>query len=351
MGASAFPKAGSTPSKTPYSAKKASMKRNTSILSFFQKTDGPPKATSTQSRITQFGLKIPRTAKNGSGTRSNSGKTPGVRREDSASGADAGSLFIDDTKRRAVGIESNRDNEEVELIGERPTTPDDDLWGDVENEASDVQKDDERFNENETAIKRRKIQVSSSLGEESKEDTALNRTVVSSKAKKSNGPFIDESDSEDDLDAFREVVDPPADSKPDNNPEPDATVTNIPTTMNDESSNAPPPASEPPPLVREATSHIEDDEFADFDDIEEDEFQGEDFLEGQWMEEQKDLGGYDTPETSGAGETNEDANDEIPSCPICQASLSGLSDNVCLSHLFRAWMLPTNVYAGGICAC
>lgn len=329
MSTSAFSKAGSTPSKTPFSAKKTSTKKNTSILSFFQKTDGPPKATSTQQRITQFGSKIPRNGKSlKSGTRSGTGAGDnlGVWRQNSAGGKDAGGLFFDDKRGRVTRTEENKDNDGAEITRGRSRTPDDDLW---------EEREDERFNENHAAVKRRRIQEASSLEEESKEDvTAKDITPVSIKAKKNNGPFIDESDSEDDLEAFREVVDVPDEStsKPKSDGELVFGAAAGDISPKDESSDTPPLAAERPPLVREATSHIEDDEFADFDDLEEDEFRGEDFLEGQWTEEQKDLElrGYETPETSGAGETNEDTNNEMPSCPICQASLGGLSHSVCL---------------------
>ncbi|KAJ9210616.1 hypothetical protein DTO166G4_7759 [Paecilomyces variotii] len=332
MSTSAFPKAGSTPSKTPFSAKKTSTKKNTSILSFFQKTDGPPKATSTQQRITQFGSKIPRNGKSlKSGTRSGTGagNNLGVWGQHSAGGKDAGGLFFDDKRGRVTRTEENKDNDGAEITRGRSRTPDDDLWG---------EREDERFNENHAAVKRRRTQEASSLEEESKEDvTAKEITPVSIKAKKNNGPFIDESDSEDDLEAFREVVDVPDEStsKPKSDGELVFGAAAGDISPKDESSDTPPLAAERPPLVREATSHIEDDEFADFDDLEEDEFRGEDFLEGQWTEEQKDLElrGYETPETSGAGETNEDTNNEIPTCPICQASLGGLSHSEVSLHV------------------
>ncbi|KAJ9223928.1 hypothetical protein DTO027B5_507 [Paecilomyces variotii] len=332
MSTSAFPKAGSTPSKTPFSAKKTSTKKNTSILSFFQKTDGPPKATSTQQRITQFGSKIPRngkSAKNGTRVGTGAGNNLGVWGQDSAGGKDAGGLFFDDKRGRGTRTEENKDNDGAEITRGRSRTPDDDLW---------EEREDERFNENHAAVKRRRIQEASSLEEESKEDvTAKDITPVSIKAKKNNGPFIDESDSEDDLEAFREVVDVPDEStsKPKSDGELVFGAAAGDISPKDESSDTPPLAAERPPLVREATSHIEDDEFADFDDLEEDEFRGEDFLEGQWTEEQKDLElrGYETPETSGAGETNEDTNNEIPTCPICQASLGGLSHSEVSLHV------------------
>lgn len=329
MGASALPKTGSTPSKMSVSAKKTSTKKNTSILSFFQKTDGPPKATSTQQRITQFGSKTPRNGKNASRTRTGTGNNLGVWRQDNAGGKDVGALFFDDKRGNGSRTEGNKDGDEVEFVRGRSRTPDDDLWG---------EQQDDRFNEAENSVKRRRIQEESSLDEKPKDDAASKETTpVSAKPKKNNGPFIDESDSEDDLEAFRQVADVPAASnsklKP-NEDDLDVTATDV-SPVNCQLSSMPPLSAERPPLVREATSHIEDDEFADFDDLE-DEFQGEDFLEGPWAEEQKDFGieEYETPETSGAGETNGDI-DETPSCPICQTSLSGLSDNVCLICAMR----------------
>ncbi|KAL1855564.1 hypothetical protein Plec18167_004097 [Paecilomyces lecythidis] len=329
-GASAFPKTGSTPSKMSFSAKKTSTKKNTSILSFFQKTDGPPKATSTQQRITQFGSKTPRNGKNANRTRTGAGNNLGVWRQDNAGGKDVGGLFFDDKRgNNGSHTEGNKDGDEVEFMRGRSKTPDDDIWG---------EQQDDRFNETENSVKRRRVQEESSLDEKSKDDAASKETTpVSAKPKKNNGPFIDESDSEDDLEAFREVADVPAasdsKSKPNNEDDFDVAPADV-EPANHQLSSMPPLAAERPPLVREATSHIEDDEFADFDDIEEDEFRGEDFLEGPWIEGQtgSEFGGYETPETSGAGETNGDMN-ETPSCPICQASLGGLSDNEVSVHV------------------
>ena len=97
---------------------------------------------------------------------------------------------------------------------------------------------------------------------------------------------------------------------------------------------------EPPPLCRQSTSFPEDEEFGLVDDFAEDEFpeEGEENIERRWMEEQRKLeldfeqddpSIYDDTITNGTVSTsNEQVNGSEPSCPICNAGLSGISDEV-----------------------
>lgn len=134
-----------------------------------------------------------------------------MRRESSNVGSSAnGSLFLEDRRRAAsgtgdVGRERSRS---------RSRTPDD-FWGEGEEDAG-KEGDEERFNENGSAVKRRRTGDSSSLslvedgedgkGEDNGKEGAGDKSESRAKPKaKISGPFIDESDSEEDLDAFREV--------------------------------------------------------------------------------------------------------------------------------------------------
>lgn len=160
----------------------------------------------------------------------------------------------------------------------------------------------ERFNENRSAVKRRRTGDSSSLslvedgedgkGEDNEKEGAGDKSESRAKPKaNTSGPFIDESDSEEDLGAFREV-------------EVEETVTSTTDEPKSNTDGPDQPTPDIPPLVREATSHI-DEEYANFDDLGEGE---EEFLE---------------PLSAAGNECEEEA-----VCPICQGNLVGLSEVV-----------------------
>lgn len=102
-----------------------------------------------------------------------------------------------------------------------------------------------------------------------------------------------------------------------------------------DSKNSPPV----PSLQRENTSMVDSDDFEGIEDFD-DEFpeEGEEFLERQWMEEQKELElGFEDEEIGqdpgGEKDTLENAKDDIQdpgaaSCPICSGSFAGLTDQV-----------------------
>lgn len=298
-------KPSTTPSRPSFGARLpsssiSSAKRNKSILNFFQKTDGPPQATSRQPRITQFTAKG--TAGAGNGGRGGKDASPSLRRENGPNlGSTTGSLFLEDRRAKSSGAgeECGRSKSRS-----RSRTPDD-IWG-------DDGEDEERYNEDGTAVKRRKAGDSSveDLFEEGgKKDTANEDKSAPTKLRKtqSSGPFIDESDSEEDLDAFRETEVP---EEPTTKPEADE-LDNLEDegsiSHNDDDHEASPPI-DIPPLVREATSHI-GDEFVDFDFFDE-EGKEEEFLEPL------------SPTGHGC--------EEEAVCPICQASLVGLNEMVML---------------------
>jgi DNA cross-link repair 1A protein len=284
----------STPSKGPSTAKATSAKKNKSILNFFQKTDGPAGATSTQSRITQF-VTTSRSPSSGRGT-PNGNDT-----------VDA--LFLEDKKglakleQAAVKFEANGRSRS------RSRSPED-IWGDDD---GILKEDDQRYNENGSSSKRRKVESPSEMIEA---ENALKSAKSSVPLKAAtSGPFIDESDSEDDMEAYREVDG--------TSPAPATTINDRLSALYDDPAGDRP--AEQPPVVREVTSLTNDDVYANFDDLEEDEAVGEEFRERPWEDEEElrlddendndDLNGTDTTDAS-------------VTCPICQEALAGLSEAV-----------------------
>lgn len=316
---------GGSGKKVPFSQKQK-RNGNTSILNFFQRADGPPRATSTQARITLFATKISR---DGTGTAGGSGG--GVVKRNVQNGSGEGGLFLEDRGRRADQGDGDQADVEEDAVRERPKTPDDDLWGGGDENGDDGlfterENEEERFNENGGSVKRRKVDSpSSSLAGGSKDGEEKNKTTTTGSIRRS-GPFIDESDSEDDLDAFREI-DVPVEAEANIRKQEREKGQEEDNVADDTLDNDSP---QDHPLVREA-SHM-DDLFADFDDLEAD--PGEDALE-QPLEEQEDGLGLERYDSNGGGPGEAEA----PACPICQADLAGLSDTV--SRLYGETILLT----------
>lgn len=304
-------------------------KRNASILNFFKKTDGPPK--STQPRITQFGIKIV-PAESGSSTKNNNngGNSNGRTWRGQKS---PGLLFFEDensSRPRPTGIADRNDKEEEDgmewFLRERSKTPDDDLWSNpnspLKAEDAKVNNDndeEERFNENDGSVKRRKI------------ESPTPSSGASSVVRRRQGPFIDESDSEnEDVAALREFdakYSPPAALQEKKNSA-DVAADSASVTAKERN------AAVDPPLVRAATRNAGNDpDEAVTDEFEnaEDELQGEDFLEGSLVDEGK-VAGLEEDEvvdlTGEAVDEYRERSPEVPTCPICQASLGGMTDSV-----------------------
>ncbi|PLB51032.1 p450-domain-containing protein [Aspergillus steynii IBT 23096] len=279
------------------------------------KTDGPPQATSRQSRITQFATKSERSPSSGN-------CTPGLRRESSSKSVDtAGGLFLEDKNGKGSLFGETGANTRTERA--RSRTPDD-IWGE-DAEEEDV-LGDARYNENGSAVKKRKV------------DSPLDRQNASNeadpspapkppKARHLSGPFIDESDSEDDIGEFGNLNEEPPELKTDTKSNEGQSGPND---NDDNSIESKRPISVVPPLVREATSHVAD-EYTNFDDIEEDEFKGEE----EFIDQENDLEEMDADEAidfddlndcTGLEECNMSSGGEVPTCPICQAQLPGLSE-------------------------
>ncbi|KAJ5427496.1 DNA repair metallo-beta-lactamase [Penicillium cf. griseofulvum] len=367
--AGSYAKKGATPSKGSSGTKQSSIKRNSSILSFFQKTDTPPGATSRQARITQFGTATSRSPSGGRGTSA-------FQRGNNSRNDVSGGLFLEDKKGLA------KIQQAVTSERERSLTPD--FWDDDE-EGPKV--DNKRYNESDSAVKRRKVDSPGTPVDETQQSphTELKSTKAPIpapiKTQKRSGPFIDESDSEDDMEAYREFhgTTPPASKDVTNEtlrldaesktteapaPEPAPTKTqkicgpfiddsdsendtaayreiHEPTSTSRDAMNetsqmdqivATHRTSEPAPLplVRAATNNADNDEHANFDDIEEeDELVGEEFRnrpwEGEEQEQQINLEvdpNKDLNDCSGI----EDIEGEVSTCPICQIVLGDLSE-------------------------
>ncbi|KAJ6086484.1 hypothetical protein N7467_005398 [Penicillium canescens] len=312
--AGSYAKKANTPSKRPSATNQSSNKRNTSILNFFQKTDTPQGASSNQARITQFAIPSTRSPSSGRGT-------PTFQRGNNYKKDTSEGLFLEDRK----GLAKIEQAVMAETNGVRSPSPD--IWGGDEEFLKD---DDRRYNESESGVKRRK--VDSPTPENAQLENAESNTTKApppKKIQKRSGPFIDESDSEDDMEAYRDLQETTPVST-------DAAKTEaLPMdkleTLTEHTSHP-----SPPPSVRAATNNADNDEYANFDDLEEDELIGEEFRERPWETEEQErqsefeaYAGDDWNDCSGLEETE----DEVRMCPICQAVLNGLNETDISVHV------------------
>ncbi|KAL4920757.1 cytochrome P450-domain-containing protein [Aspergillus aurantiobrunneus] len=275
------------------------------------KADGPPKSTSKQARITQFTTQGERP-----GSRVTTPRPRLLKRESSSTnGSGEEGLFLED--RRKNGNSANNGNERVR---DRSRTPDD-IWGEEESVDAVRALDSERYNKSDSTVKRRKVDQAVSQS-----DSAEQKEIVR-KFQKVSGPFIDESDSEDEgLEAFRDLGD--GDNQ-EQIPGENGIKESVRSSDQDQTARKREFAADVPPLVREATSHTQDDEYLDFDDIG-DEVEGRGFLDGEDEDEVKD------EETSGSDlddQSADIADIETPTCPICQESLEGLDEMNVFAHV------------------
>lgn len=257
---------------------------NASILNFFKKTDGPPQ--SKQHRLTEFGVTISRNNSNGSKN------NVAVKEESSFEG-----LFIEDKNSTWKNLVDIRDEGRSTSTNTKKL---DVVANDILAEPRDARSDgSDRFNENLEPMKRRKVE-----------------SQIDRKEKEQRGPFIDESDSEDEEE----------EKKMEDKAHKEDEITQIANIKSESPVALPTPersdrqnsSVEPPPLVRAASSNFNTSALADdYDDIE-DEIEGEDFLERSWIEAETKA--FDMPE--------DEVVDDGPSCPICQADLAGQSDSV-----------------------
>lgn len=189
-----------------------------------------------------------------------------------------------------------------------------------------MEPDRARYNETGQSSKRRKVDTPDASNNQEPDD--VRKAVKSNPPKKStSGPFIDESDSEDDMEAYRELKETIPDMT--NND-------NTPSSDDEPRMNA---LAAKPPLspVRDATNDANDDEFANFDDIEDgDEFIGEEFRGGPWDEEDEghrsDVGMI-TPYDSNDSNDFDTKPEGVSTCPICQRALVGFNETGLSVHV------------------
>ncbi|KAK6000137.1 hypothetical protein QM012_004125 [Aureobasidium pullulans] len=172
-----------------------------------------------------------------------------------------------------------------------------------------VEEQNPRFNEEDGPVKRRKLSPIESLEEPkptSQLPTPVDEVISAPVAKVSSGPFMEESDSEDE-------------GNDDINPDAE------PTTIKTE-------PREPPSLIHQPTSAsvADSDNFGDFeatDDFEDDVFdEGEEYVERLWMEQEQ------IKLENGEDDSFQDDPTEIPeadgpTCPICSVSLAGVAES------------------------
>jgi DNA cross-link repair 1A protein len=233
-------------------------------------------------------------------------------------------------------------------------------WSDEKsNGVMTTDNDEERYNENGGSVKRRKVSEEAvalvpacspppPTDVESNTLDALAADVPkqASKPRKKSGPFVDDSESEDD------------------NVEVPATTSGMAIRgQNDDSPIAKPtegrlPADsiedhiprELPPLKSESTSQNGDEALDEYEDLEDDDLlEGEEYDERRWMKEQQKLemeeagfegdpDEFDAPPLFPESGTSEPKQEEpnakdIPSCPICGNDLPGLSEQDVSVHV------------------
>ncbi|KAK2882715.1 hypothetical protein FQN49_000077 [Arthroderma sp. PD_2] len=297
-------------------------KRNGSILSFFKKSDTPPKPT--QPRITQYGVR----------SRNNqpAGPTrPGLDTDDTAS-----ELFFEDDASHSLAVDLK--TEDSPLSGKRPELQDA-LWHSPPSCAEDTYEEGDRYNESLGAVKRRRTgsgaaevdlaEGGSTLSAATTDDAnkspseqAPRPTDTDSSSKSltnRHGPFLDESDSED-----GEELSPCTDTRV-----PKLEVASI----KDRSASSPStPNSGAHCLPATGVAHDEDSNSAScqVDDSLEKEVNGFSLSYSALKEHEiYPLASGDAGRVGGMGFSDEEA----AVCPICLASLGGLTDTEASLHV------------------
>jgi DNA cross-link repair 1A protein len=257
-------------------------------------------------------------------------------------------LFLEDRGAKTTVILDETDEEDVDSSDE------------TKDVVIDKENAEERYNENGGSRKRRKVsedvpELACSPPPPAKDDEAAVKALLAdtverpSKVSKKTGPFVDDSESEDDaeipipprgtIEASAIPIDPSASKQTKSSPT-DNRESHIDTPL--------------PLLRREATSYIDGGDFEDFEGLEdledEDILEGEEYDERRWMKEQQKLemagsgfeGDLEDPDDAPslfpddqiddetATTTNEDA---MPSCPICDSSLGGLGEQEASAHV------------------
>ncbi|KAF7675174.1 dna cross-link repair protein pso2 snm1 [Alternaria burnsii] len=233
-------------------------------------------------------------------------------------------------------------------------------WSDEKsNGVMTTDNDEERYNENGGSVKRRKVSeeavalvpACSPPPPTDVESNTLNALAAhvpkqASKPRKKSGPFVDDSESEDD------DVEVPATTsgmaiRGQNDDSPIAKPTEGRLPADSIEDHIP---RELPPLKSESTSQNGDEALDEYGDLEDDDLlEGEEYDERRWMKEQQKLemeaagfegdpDEFDAPPLfpeSGTSELRQEEPNakDIPSCPICGNDLPGLSEQDVSVHV------------------
>jgi DNA cross-link repair 1A protein len=233
-------------------------------------------------------------------------------------------------KKGLAKVERERTAVTVDLTERARSRTPEDIWGESEDF---MELEGSRYNENGQSVKRRKVD-SPDASNDNGEVNDPPKPVKPPLAKKSNsGPFIDESDSEDDdMEAYRELKE--------TSPTIDMTNDDQRLSLDDESSTQPLAAQRPlAPLVRDATNDTNDDELANFDDIEDgDELIGEEFRDRPWDDQEDEEGqntdfGMITPNDLNDSTYFDAESEGVSTCPVCQRALAGFSETEVSVHV------------------
>ena len=232
----------------------------------------------------------------------------------------------------------NRNSQDFGVENRRPSLePEDDNLQETPAES--------RFNEDVGPSKRRKTSPEPDhdvelFGQEVEHEANCEGATLPQDEPKPIGPFMEESDSEHDEEQPEAVIGISEDGGAE---EPNEGIVAGTVPKQDEVDLGkgqdmadPTQAARPPPLIKEETSYEANlDDFKDFegmDDFDEDPFEeGDEYMERRYMEEQarleaeEDEKDYDPLPPEGDDVPDQIAED-APSCPICSASLKGISE-------------------------
>lgn len=264
-------------------------------------------------------------------------------------------IFLEDRRLKGLGSAAE-ENADLDEVGWESNSP----------EARRISHD--RFNENGGSDKRRKISFESqdlpapksespTIKESSLLEVELPETSgldVPAKGTGPRGPFLQDSDDEEEEDHQPSIRRNTFHRSEALNDHKDVigVEPKIEEQVQLEENPIDTPGSPPPPpaLIRESTSCAPDDAFADFEgeDFEED-LEGEEYDERVWMEEQRRLEMIEAGLITEDGDDIEDAKDpklstlriqdgsseqlKSISCPICESSLSGLTEEDVSVHV------------------
>ncbi len=221
-------------------------------------------------------------------------------------------------------------------------------WSDETNNVVMTSIDEEeRYNENGGSNKKRKFseEAIAPIAACSPPPPADTESKAPSAARKKSGPFVDDSDSEDsELESSTSTRGTNRSRLIEKSPVTETSEGLNPGDKNDSF------IVDPPPLLKsESTGQLGGDDFDGFEGIEDDDLlEGEEYDERRWMKEQQrlemeeagfegDPDDFDPPPMFPDDDTSyikdEKSTPDIPSCPICNNSLPGLSEQEVSVHV------------------